>query len=317
MHVRMTAQTSVDPTRSLNWSYLRDFLVVCDSGSLSAAARQLGVSQSTLTRRIAALEEDLRAELFRRSPQGLELTEAGEAMVEPARQMEQGAQAVELAVSGRDLSPAGLVRITATDGLATEWLTPALAKLHRQKPLIDFELITRTNTMDLLRREADIAIRLGRPRQDELVARQVGTLVLGLYASRDYLDEHGTPTEVADLAEHQGIAFDEGDLYSGSGGVLNRMLGEAHISYRANTTVAQLAALRAGLGIGCQSCFIANRDPKLVRLIPDHTLELDVWLVTHPGLRRSARIRAVFDFLVEELIASRELFAGRAEAAEA
>lgn len=301
---------SVDVTRSLNWSMLKDFLAVAEAGSLSAAARRLGVSQPTLTRRMAALEESLHAEIFRRSPRGLELTEAGEAMLGPARQMQQGAQAVELAVSGRDQTPAGLVRITATEGLAVEWLTPTLAPFREAHPGIDLELIVRNTALNVLRREADIAIRLGRPRQAELVARRVGDLVLGLYASRAYLEECGTPREDDDLDGHRGVAFDEGDVYTGAGGFLERVLGRAHVVYRANTLAAQLAAIRAGFGIGGQSCFIAERDPNLVRVLPEREVRFEIWLVTHPGLRRSARIRTVYDFLAGKLDEARPLFGG-------
>jgi len=203
-----------DPARNLNWSSLKDFLAVAECGSLSEAARRYGVSQPTLTRRIAALESSLGAELFRRSPRGLELTEAGEAVVEPARQMEREAQALELAVSGRDRALAGTVRITATEGLAVEWLTPALADFREQHPRIDLEIIVRNTALNVLRREADIAIRLGRPQQMELVTRRVGELVLGLYASRAYLEELGTPRTRDELAEHRGVAFDEVYVYT-------------------------------------------------------------------------------------------------------
>ncbi len=280
-------------------------------GSLSAAARDLGVSQPTLSRRIAALEESLAVELFRRSPQGLELTEAGEALIEPAREMERGAQSVELAMTGRDRALAGLVRITATDGIAVEWLTPALAKFRERYPGIAFEIIIRLNAVDMLRREADIAIRLGRPRQAELTARRVGELVLGLYASRVYVDAHGLPRNAGELADHLAVGFDEGDLYTGTGGFVDQLIGPARVVYRANTMPGQLAAIRAGFGIGGQACFIANRDPSLVRVLPEEAeLRAELWLVTHPGLRRSARIRATYDFLAEELIASRALLAG-------
>ena len=303
---------SLDPIRSLNWSSLKDFLVVARDGSLSAAARDLGVSQPTLSRRIAALEESLRVELFRRTPQGLELTEAGEALIEPARQMERGAQAVELAVTGRDVALAGLVRITATDGLAVEWLTPTLAKFRERYPGIAFEIIVRLNRVDLLRREADIAIRLGRPRQAELTARRVGELALGLYASRAYVAANGSPGSEAELADHRGVGFDEDDLYTGTGGFVDQLIEGARIVYRANTIPGQLAAIRAGFGIGGQACFIADREPTLVRVLPQRELRTEVWLVTHPGLRRSARIRATYDFLAEELQAARALLAGRA-----
>jgi len=303
----------VDPARSLNWSALKDFLSVAECGSLSEAARRLGVSQPTLTRRMAALEESLRAELFRRSPRGLELTEAGEAMLGPARQMEQGAHAVELAVSGRDSSLSGLVRITATEGLALEWMTPELAEFRRTQPKIELEVIVRNTALNVLRREADIAIRLGRPRQAELVARRMGDLVLGLYASRAYLEARGTPGEQSALSDHDAVAFDEGDVYTGAGGFLERAVAPARVVYRANTLGAQRAAIRAGFGIGGQACFIGDRDPDLVRVLPENEVRFEIWLVTHPGLRRSARIRAVYDFLADRLSASRALLAGESE----
>lgn len=286
---------------------------MAESGSLSGAARRLGVSQPTLTRRMTALERELSAELFHRTSRGLELTEAGEAMLGPARRMQEQAQELELAVRGRDLALAGPVRLTATEGLAVEWLTPELATFRERQPRIDIELVVKNTALNVLRREADIAIRLGRPTQAELVARRMGHLVLGLYASRRYVEAHGAPETVEDCAHHRGVGFDEGDLYTGAGAWLERSLGAAHIAYRANTLSAQLAAIRAGLGFGGQSCFIANRHPELVRVLPNVEVRLEIWLVTHPGLRRSARIRATYDFLVERLTASRALLAGEPE----
>lgn len=300
----------IDATRSLNWSSMKDFLAVAECGSLSEAARRLGVSQPTLTRRMAALEDSLKAELFRRSPRGLVLTDAGEALLAPARQMEEGAQAAELAVTGRDTNLEGLVRITATEGLALAWLTPTLADFRHEHPGIDIEVIVRNTALNVLRREADIALRLGRPQQAELVAKRICDLTLGLYASRAYLEEMGRPETPADLASHRGVAFDEGDVYTGAGSFLEKSLGDAHVVYRANTLGAQLAAIRAGLGIGGQTCFIAERDPDLVRVIPETVVRFEIWLVTHPGLRRSARIRATYDFLAERLKQAAPMFAG-------
>jgi DNA-binding transcriptional LysR family regulator len=299
-----------DRLRSLDWSSLRDFLAVAECGSLSGAARRLGVSQPTLTRRMSALERQLRAELFRRGARGLELTEAGLAILGSARQMAQEAQAIELAAAGRDRELAGTLRITATEGLAVEWLTPELASFRARHPRIDLEILVRNTALNVLRREADVAIRLGRPQQADLVARRMGELALGLYASRGYLEECGIPRTPADLAGHRGVGFDEADLYTGAGSWLERSLGEARVAYRANTLSAQRAAIRAGFGIGGQSCFIAERDPDLVRVLPELETRLEIWLVTHPGLRHNARIRAVFDFLAERLGAARTRFAG-------
>jgi len=301
-------------SRPLDWTSLRDFLAVAESGSLSQAARVIGVSQPTLTRRMAALEDRLQAELFRRNPRGLELTEVGEAMLEPARQMQQDAQDLEVAVTGRDQALAGAVHITATEGVAIEWLTPELASFQREHPNIEIHFLVQNARVDLLRREADIAVRLGRPRQSDLVARRVGDLALGLFASTTYLDEVGRPERVEDLSEHRGVAFDENMASVGAAHWMQDNLGRARIVYRANSLQAQLAAIRAGYGIGAQACFIAGPHRELERVLPERVRKIDLWLVTHPGLRRSARIRSVFDFLAERFAASADLFAGGAPA---
>ena len=294
----------------LDWVWLRDFLAVAEAGSLSRAARRLGVSQPTLTRRMAALEARLRTELFRRTPRGVELTEAGESVLQPARQMEQEAHAAEIAVSGRDAMLAGAVRVTATEGLGIHWLTPALAEFQAEHPAIEIDVLLQSEPLNLLRREADIALRLGRPSQLDLVGRKRGVLAFGLYASKAYLERHGRPASQEDLHRHRGVAFDEALLDRGPGAWLEPLLSAGSIAYRANSVQAQLAAMRAGYGIGCSARFIAAHYPELERVLPDLETALDVWLVTHAGLRRSARIRAVFNFLAERLAAVHDAFAG-------
>jgi DNA-binding transcriptional LysR family regulator len=301
---------AIDPA-PLEWSALRDFLAVAEGGSLSAAARRLGVSQPTLTRRMAALEERLGAELFRRTPRGLELTEAGEAILEPARHMEQEARAAEVAVTGRDRALAGPVRITATEGLAIDWLTPELVVFQREHPEIEIQFLIRNTNVNLLEREADIAVRLGRPRQADLVARRVGDLAYGLYAARSYLDLRGRPRDDEDLRSHQAVVFDELLRHAQLGAWLEKSLGPARIVYRANSIQAQLSAMRAGYGIGAQAPFIASRRAELERVLPERGLLLDIWLVTHPGLRRSARMRAVYDFLIARFEEARCALAGQ------
>ncbi len=297
------------PFGPLEWTALRDFLAVAEAGSLSAAARRLGVSQPTLTRRMAALETRLGAELFLRTPRGLELTEAGEAILEPARHMEQEVRAVEVAVTGRDQALAGSVRITATEGLAIDWLTPELAVFQRAHPEIEIDFLIRNTNVNLLAREADIAVRLGRPRQPDLVARRVGDLAYGLYAAQSYLDARGRPRNDDDLREHQAVVFDELLRNARLGAWLERSLGAARIVYRANSIQALLSAMRAGYGIGAQAAFIALLRPELERVLPERSLLLDIWLVTHPGLRRSARMRAVYEFLLERFEVAREALA--------
>lgn len=293
-------------TDALEWTWLRDFLSVAEAGSLSGAARTLGVSQPTLTRRMAALEERLRTELFRRTPRGLELTEAGEAILGPARQMQQEAQALELAVSGHDTDLSGGISVTATEGLGIYWLTPVLAEFQAEHPAIEIEVRIDNQAVNLLRREADIALRIGRPRQADLTARKVGELAFGLFASVDYLERFGRPAGEEDMRHHRGVAFDESMRHRGPGGMLERQLTATTVVYRANSTQAQLAAIRAGYGIGGAALFVARGHPEIERVRPDFEAALEMWLVTHAGLRRSARIRAAFDFLAERLTAARE-----------
>ena len=199
-----------------------------------------------------------------------------------------------------------------TEGVALEWLTPILLRFREEHAQIDFQIIVRNTAVNVLRREADIAIRLGRPQQKELVARRVASLALGLYASRDYLEQRGEPRTPADLDGHDAVAFDEGDRFTGAGQWLERSVAPARVAYRANTLGAQRAAIRAGFGIGGQACFIADREPELVRVLPEIETPLEIWLVTHPGLRHSARIRAVYDFLAEQLVGARPLLGGEA-----
>ncbi len=294
----------------LDWTALRDFLAVAETGSLSRAAHRLGVSQPTLTRRMTALEERLRTELFRRTPRGVELTEAGESILPAARQMEQEAHGVELAISGRDAALAGVVRVTATEGLGIHWLTPALAEFQLAHPAIEIQLLLQNQVLNLLQREADIAVRLSRPVQSDLVARKVGELAFGLFASRDYLERCGRPATLEDMARHRSVTFDETRWPTGPGAWIERALSTASVAFRASSGQAQLAAIRAGCGIGPAVRFLAERHPELEQVLPESEIALELWLITHPAMRRSARIRAVFDFLASRLEGARELFRG-------
>jgi DNA-binding transcriptional LysR family regulator len=299
-------------TSPLDWSWLRDFGVVADEGSLSEAARRLGVSQSTLTRRMAALEEKLGAEVLRRGPRGIELTETGEAMLEPIRRMVGEVRQVDLVATGRDAALSGTVRVSTTEGLANHWCTPVLRDFQRAHPAIRFEMDVRNRNANLLRREADIAIRLGRPHQQELVARRAADLGIGLYASTEYLERFGRPDSQAAIADHRTICFDETLRDTGVGHWIESVLGSGDVVFRATGLMTQLEAVRCGWGIGFSSIFIAQSIPEIERVVADVDFRVGVWLVTHPGLRRSARIRAVYDFLSERFEADRERLAGLA-----
>lgn len=284
----------------LDWTSLRDFLAVAEAGSLSAAAKGLRVSQPTVSRRIAALEGDLDARLFNRTARGLELTEAGEKILSHARRMNQEAQAVARAATGIDSGLEGTVRFSMTEGIGVEWLTGELAEFRRAYPGIRIEVLIDNAAANLLRREADIAVRLFRPEQANLIARKVGLHAIGLFAAKDYLAKRGTPARIEDLAAHDFIGFDEAYLQMSQARWLAKHVPADRVIYSSNSLLGQLAATRAGLGIGAHSCLIGNRDASLSRVLPEiEAARQEVWLVTHSDLRRSARIRAAFDYFVD------------------
>jgi DNA-binding transcriptional LysR family regulator len=296
----------------IDWGWLRDFAVVAEEGSLSAASRRLGISQPTLTRRMSALEERLGSEVLRRGSRGVELTEVGEAILPAVRRMREEVRDVDRTATGRDAALSGTVRVSATEGIANHWCTPVLRDFQLAHPEIRIEMDVRNRNANLLRREADVAVRMGRPRQPELVARRVGAIGLGLFASSAYLERAGRPRSADDLVDHACVAFDESMIDTATGRWFEEVVAGGRIVFRATSLLTQLEAVRSGWGIGVASIFIGRSFPDLERVVDPVGLSIDVWLVTHPGLRRSARIRAVFDFLKERFEVDGERLAGRA-----
>ncbi|MBY0509564.1 MAG: LysR family transcriptional regulator [Rhodospirillaceae bacterium] len=298
----------------MDWSILRDFIAVAETGSLSQAARRLRVSQPTLSRRIAQLELQLKAQLFQRTPRGLLLTDAGESVLAGARRVEEEALAIERQADAAQQTLTGTVRLSVTEMLGTMWLPKQLAAFHGKYPGVCVEVLVDNRAANLMRREADIAMRLFRPDQPDLIARHVGEVVMGLYGSRDYLAREGTPTTVAHLRHHFLVGFDEGmgtrnkDVQR-----LERCFMPEKIVHRSSSFIGQLHATQQGIGLGVHDCFIADSDPNLQRLMPDQfEHRMEVWLVTHADMRRSARIRAVYDFLAAALVADHARLTGRA-----
>ena len=287
---------------SIPWDLYRSFLAVARQGSLSAAARGLRLTQPTLGRHVAELEASLGLPLFTRSSQGLMPTETALALVPIAEAMESAAEALTRAASGPTDAVAGVVRVTASDLVGAEVLPPILAAFAERHPEIAFELNLSNRNEDLLRRDADIAVRMARPTQAGLATRRLGETVVGLYAHRRYLEAVGTPRDLADLSRFRLIGFDRDP-----GAV--KGLAEAGIrltrdmfSLRTDNDLAQLAALRAGYGVGGCQVGIARRDPDLVRVLPQaFAVPLETWLVVHEDLRASRRIRLAFDHLADGL----------------
>jgi DNA-binding transcriptional LysR family regulator len=287
-----------------DWSLLRSFLAVMRRGSLSAAARATGLTQPTVGRHIDELENGLGVALFTRSQSGLLPTEAASSLVPHAEAMEAAfAALVRTARTGGDATqPRGIVRISASEIVGTFVLPPILADVRKLFPKIVIELVLNNRTDDLLRRDADIAVRMVRPKQDGLVARRLGSIPLGLYAHRDYIDRLGLPETVEALTEHHIIGFDRDDHSARSVASAQLPISREIFSYRVDSDVAQVTAIEAGLGIGGMQKVMAKRNPALVPVLPDHVaFELECWLAVHEDQKDSPPIRAMFDGLAAGL----------------
>lgn len=285
-----------------DWNLYRSFLALLDHGSLSRAARHLELSQPTLGRHLDALESDLRVNLFTRSPAGLVPTEHALALAPQARAMAAAAEALRRTATSGNAEPSGTVRLSASEAIGCEVLPPMLASFRARHPAVALELALSDRMSDLLAREADIAVRMQRPTQGNLVARRLGSVRLGLYAHRDYAAQHGLPATLAELPAHAGIGYDrETWLY--------RTLGEgtalpdpAAFDFRTDYYAAQSAAIRAGLGIGGMQRPIARRHPELVPVLPEaFGPRLEIWLATHGDLRTVPQVRLLFDHLARTL----------------
>jgi DNA-binding transcriptional LysR family regulator len=288
----------------VSWELYRSFLAVARHGSLSAAARALNLTQPTLGRHVDQLEQSLGAPMFTRSPQGLIVTDTAMALIPLAEAMESAAEAMLRAASGQLGAIAGAVRITASDVVGAEVLPPILAEFADQHPNIAFELHLSNRTEDLLRRDADIAVRMVRPTQTGLLARRLGETVIGLYAHRRFLAGRSVPLSMEDLAGLRLIGFDRDPVPARAFEQAGINLRREMFSLRTDSDLAQLAAVRAGYGIGGCQVGIARRNPALVRVLPDViAVPLETWLVMHEDLRASARVRRVFDHLAAGLVA--------------
>jgi DNA-binding transcriptional LysR family regulator len=289
-------------TSTIEWELYRSFLGVLRTGSLSGAARQLGVAQPTVGRHIAALEAALGLLLFTRSQNGLLATDAALALQPHAEAMQSAAAALERAAASVGDGVRGVVRITASEVVGVEVLPPILRGLRERYPALQVELALSNDMQDLLQREADIAVRMAPPRQDQLVARRIGAIELGLHASADYAARHGLPASVEELGRHAVIGYDRVTPYVRAALARMPAFGRERFAYRADGDLAHLALIRAGAGIGFCQVPLARREPVLQRVLADDfRLQLDTWVAMHEDLRNSPRCRAAFDALAEGL----------------
>lgn len=286
---------------SIDWALLRSFLAVADHGSLSAAARALLLTQPTLGRHVADLETQLRTRLFTRSARGLIPTEAALELLPHARLMASTAAALARAASGEAEDERGTVRVAASDIIGAEVLPPVIAAFRRAHPKIEVELVLSNRNENLLQREADIAIRMVRPTQQQLVARKIGDVPVRLFAHRSYVKRRGVPNTLAELRSHDLIGYDRVPaLFEG----VNVIVSAGDFCLRSDNDLAQLALLRAGAGIGGMQTQMGLRDKAMVPVLHRQVvLPLEMWLVMHEDLRESRRVRLMHAFLDERLTA--------------
>ncbi|HEY0255127.1 MAG TPA: LysR family transcriptional regulator [Kofleriaceae bacterium] len=284
----------------LDWGDLRFFLELARGGTLAAAGRKLKVDNTTVGRRLSALERDLGARLFTRTPDGLVLTTAGEAMRSASEDMERAVVRGEQQVLGADKTLAGLVRVAATEMLGEVVVLPALRELRAKHPAIRVDLVVGTARVDVARREADVALRYVRAEGADLMARRVGSVGFATYAAKSYLVQRGRPARGAGLAGHDVVTYDSGIRNWRDGDLGGESLRDARVTTRTNSTRMLLRAVVEGLGLGSLPCAIADAENTIERVTNDVQRD-PIWLVVHRDVQRTARVRALIDALEARL----------------
>lgn len=297
MHIRMDWRAV-----KFDWNKARAFLVTAEEGSLSAAARALGMAQPTLGRQVDGLEQELGIVLFERVGRGLTLTPSGMELLEHVRAMGDAAGRVSLAALGQSQALEGSISISASETYATVLLPPIVAKLRRLEPGIQVEVVVANHASDLLRREADIAIRNFRPTEPDLIARKIGMADAVLYAAPSYLKELGHPATPYDLRHANFVNMDRGGGMIKGLNSLGLGLTEANFPLFTESYLVMWELVKQGAAIGILDAAIGDADPAVVRVLPDlEPLSFPIWLVAHREVTTSRRIRRVYDFLVQEL----------------
>ena len=287
---------------SFNWSLIPSFLAALEQGSLMGAARQTGISQPTLGRHIAELEQQLNVVLFERTGRGLQATPQAMALAEAAQTMHAGAASFSRLATGSTTGLQGVVRITASQPVACFLLPPLLAAMRQNLPEVIVALVVSNNVRNLLRREADIALRMVRPYQNSLIAKRIGHIGIQACAHRDYLERRGLPQQAQDLLAHDLIAGDQNREVDLGFEAQGFPVKDLHFAFRSDDLIAQWAAVKAGSGIGFVPEYLVRNEPTVKVVLP--FLEMPhypVWLTVHRELQTSARIRAVYDFLASQV----------------
>ena len=287
---------------NLDWSLVASFLAVAEEGSLSAAARKLDRAQPTVGRQVRQLEEHLGFTLFDRQPRGLVPTEKGAALIAPARAMRDAAMALSLAAAGEQDDLAGTVRITASVFTSHHTLPPVIAALRQEAPEIQLEIVPSDSSENLLFREADIALRMYRSEQLEIVTRKIGDIALGVYAAKSYLDRVGYPETMEALFAKDFVGYDRSELILKGMQQAGIEVAREWFPVRCDHHAVYFELVRAGCGIGFAQTRHADKDPDLVRLFPQMAIPpLPLYIAAHETVRRNPRVARVWDMLVHML----------------
>lgn len=295
-------QNRMSQLPSFDWSLVPSFLAVLDAGSLMGAARAVHAQQPTLSRHIAALEAQLGVALFERTGRGVQPTAAALALADAARQMADGADRLGQQLLRRSRSMQGTVRISAGQIPAATLLPPLLVDLQQQEPGLQIELVATNTVSNLLRREADIALRMFRPTQSGLVARKLGEVAVVACAHERYLARAGRPQRMDDLRQHVLLGMDKDRGILQGFAAAGMSMAREQFQLRTDDQLAYAALVIAGAGIGFVARYLVDSTPGLVALLPElPTPRLPAWLVVHREIRGNPAVRRVYDFLAESL----------------
>lgn len=293
-----------------DWDDLRFFLELARQGRLAPAAKRLQVDHSTVGRRIAELEKTLNTKLFDRAPSGFVLTEAGHRLLAHAESIELNTIAIA-ENAGKAAALGGTVRLATMEGLASFYLAPRLVGFHASHPGITVELITSTQLLNLTKREADVSLSFVRPTGSRLIVREIGRVALNLYGAPSYLERHGTPSSPADLRHHRFVAYIDDLVQIAEVLWLYDAIAEPHVVFRSTSMISQHNAAAAGMGLVMSPSFIAKGDTRLRRLpIEGVSVKRELWLSTHEDFRHMARVKALMEFLKDQVERDQQFLEG-------
>ncbi|KXF76338.1 LysR family transcriptional regulator [Paramesorhizobium deserti] len=292
----------------MNWDDIRIFLAVARAGQILGAARRLGLNHTTVARRLTALETALNTTLLTRRTNGSELTQAGEEFLLSAERIEAEMLAARSHVGDADVAISGTVRIGAPDGFGVTFLAPRLASLTARYPDLTIQLVPVPRSFSLSRREADIAITVDRPDQGRLIARKLVDYTLGLYAHSRYLQEHGVPQSVEELASHRLVGYVEDLVISPSLNYASEISRDWNPAFEVSSALGQVEAVKAGAGIGILHAFIAREHADLVPVLPERVIPRSYWLAYHESARTLRRVTAVSGFISDLVERERSRF---------